>query len=131
MKRLLILLPVALALVACGPGSTAPPTSAGSVAPPTAAQTFGDHTKVDEQIGLTVTLGYTAAARAAKLAIDTGVIRDKATIARIGVLSEAAADKVDALRFAYLGGNSTDIATALSNARSAIALLLSASGDKP
>ena len=60
------------------------------------------------------------AARAAALAINTGVIKDKAQIARIGQLNTRAYQAVLAVRAAYLAANASGYAAALSQARAAI-----------
>lgn len=85
-----------------------------------------NQSKIDEQIGLTVTLAYTASARAAALAINTGLIKDPAAIQRIGQLDARAYAAVLAVRSAYQAGNSADYLSALSQAQSAIADLLAA-----
>ncbi len=88
--------------------------------------TYADQTKIDEQVGLTVTLAYTAAARAAALAISTGLVKDRATIARIGHLDQRAYNAVLAVRAAYEAGNSANYLSALTQAQAAIADLLAA-----
>ena len=93
---------------------------------PTAPAQIADQTKIDEQVGLTVTLAYTAAARAAALAIETGVIKDNATIARIGELNSRAYAAVLAVRAAYSASNASGYASALNRARGAITALLAA-----
>lgn len=85
-----------------------------------------NQTKLDEQVGLSLTLAYTAAARAAALAIETGVVKDKATIAYIGQLDQRAYGAVKAVRAAYLAGNSASYLAAISAARAAVTDLLNA-----
>jgi hypothetical protein len=88
--------------------------------------TVSDKSKLDEQVGLTATLAYTAAARAAALAIQTGLVKNPATIQRIGQLDARAYAAVQALRQAYLAVNGTAYLAALSQARQAVADLLAA-----
>jgi hypothetical protein len=118
MKRIgLMAALVAVALSACAPVVDA--VTGGPV-------TVSDRTKVDEQVGLTVTLAYTAASRAAALAINTGLVTDRATIARIGQLDARAYAAVQAVRTAYLAANGTGYLSALTQARQAVADLLAA-----
>ena len=114
MKYFLVL-PAVLALAACNPGVLGPILSPSAIA---------DRTKIDEQAGITVTLAYTAAARAATLAIRTGMVKDRATIARIGELDTRAFRAVDAVRAAYNAGNSSAYVDALTQANAAIGELL-------
>ena len=97
--------------------------------------TVANQTKLDEQVGLTVTLAYTAAARAAGLAITTAAAIGKplspATVKRIGELDLRAFAAVTAVRNAYLSVNSASYLSALSGARAAVADLLAAAGGRP
>lgn len=90
---------------------------------PTPAE-VADRTKIDEQAALTVTLAYTAAARAAALAIETSVVTDRATIAKIGALDLKAKAAVDAVEAAYRAGNASSYAAALLAANDAVSQLL-------
>ncbi len=114
MRALALVAAASIGLAGCNP---APPITPSSVA---------QQTKLDEQVGLTVTLAYTAAARAAALAIKTGLIKDKPTIARIGQLNARAYAAVLAVRAAYQAGNTASYVSALTQAQSAIAALLAA-----
>ncbi len=113
-RALALLLPLA----ACSlPAVADLPTSPGDV-----AQT----TTVDEQAALAVTLAYTGAARAAALAIETGLIADRDTIARIGALNRSAYTAVQAVERAYRAGNADSYLAALADARAAVTLMLDA-----
>lgn len=118
MTRFPLLAACALALSAAG----CMPPKLGLPAGPAA---ISDATKIDEQAALTVTLAYTAAARAAALAIETGLVKDRATIARIGALDRRAYAAVQAAERAYRAGNAASFAAALVDARAAIGILLS------
>ena len=89
-----------------------------------------DQTKLDEQVGLSLTLASTAASRAAALAITAGVITDRATIAKIGQLDSRAYAVVQAVRSAYLAGNGTNYLAAIEAARKAVNDLLVSVGGK-
>jgi hypothetical protein len=119
MKRIALAL-AALSLASCGTlGEVASVASGGPVV-------VADRVKIDEQVGLTVTLAYTAAARAAAFAISTGLIKDRAQIARIGVLNNRAYQAVLAVRTAYTASNATGYLSALTMARQSVADLLAA-----
>lgn len=121
MRRIALLAALAsLALSGCAalvPALTGLPPSPVAVA---------DQVKVDEQIGLTVTLAYTAAAKVAALAIRTGVVKDPATIAAIGAADGRAYAAVIAVHEAYAATNSASYVSALTQAREAIADLIAA-----
>ncbi len=125
-----LLLCALAALAACVPGATPPPSTA---AVPVSAPvdilpvSFGDRTKVDEQSALAVTLAYTAAARSAALAIRVGLIKDPATIRRIGDLDRRAYAAVVSVEQAYRTANAATIAAAIGSARLSIEALLRAS----
>lgn len=126
MKRIALLVAVAsLGLSSCGITSalTGIPSSPAAVA---------DRTKLDEQTGIALTLAYTAASRAAGLAI-TGAAAighpfSSATLKRIGELDSKAFAAVTAVRQAYLAANSTGYLAAIEQAKAAIAELLAAFG---
>lgn len=118
MKRL-VLLCAALALTGCD-------VSQRLATIPPAPITVADRTKVDEQLGLSLTLAYTAAARAAALAIETRLVRDPATIRRIGELDRRAYAAVQGVRTAYLAGNAAGYVEALKGANAAVSELLAA-----
>jgi len=91
--------------------------------------TVADQTKVDEQLGLSLTLAYTAASRAAALAISTGLVRDVNTIRKIGALDTRAYNAVVAVHNAYLAANGTNYLASIAAARAAISdLLVAAKG---
>jgi len=118
----LALLP-ALALAACNVAEPIPngATPTVSLDPRTS--------KVDEQVGLTVTLAYTAASRAAALAIRAGVVKDKETIAHIGELDNVGFDATQKVRRAYDAQDILAFNAAVKEARAAANGLLAASGD--
>lgn len=107
-----------LLLLALAPGCA---TTGSLPSPQSVAQT----SRIDEQAALAVTLAYTAAARAALVSIEAGIVTDRATIARIGELNERAHAAVRAVDHAYRAGNAASLALALSEARAAVALFLS------
>ena len=94
-----------------------------------------DQSKLDEQLGLSLTLAYTAASKGAALAINTADLIGKpfstATVKRIGELDAAAFAAVTAVRQAYLAGNSSNYLAAISQARQAVTNLLGAFSSKP
>lgn len=108
------------AVTACGP--LAQLASIAST-PPVA---HADSTKLDEQVGITVTLAYTAASKAAALAIRTGLVTNVATIRRIGELDRQAYAAVQGVRQAYLAVNAASYTAALAKANAAVNALLSA-----
>jgi hypothetical protein len=122
MRNLIVIL-CAVALASCGitTGVLTPPESPGAVA---------DRTKLDEQAGITVTLAYTAAAKAAALAIRTadaiGHPLPAATVQRIGALDAQAYAAVQAVRQAYLTANAASYAAAIAQANAVIGNLLAA-----
>lgn len=85
-----------------------------------------DRTTLDEQTALSVELAYQAANKAATLGITSGLIRDNATIRRIGEADRQAYAAVQAVRAAYLAGNAADYLTASQQARAAVGAILSA-----
>lgn len=118
MRRLLIAMAAAsVALSACGTTGQLPGPSA-----------LADRTTLDEKLGLTFTLGYTAAARAAALAITSGLVKDQATIARIGRLDNQLYAAVMKVRGLYLAGNAATYQAAVDQANSLLAQLTAASG---
>lgn len=112
MKRALIA--IALALSAC---SQTPPTSPGQVA---------NQTVLDEKAAIGVETAYTAAARAAAMAIRGGLVTDPARIARIGQIDTQAHRAVQAVRAAYKAGNATSYRVAFDQAEAALKDLLAA-----
>jgi hypothetical protein len=91
-----------------------------------------DQTKLDEQVGLSLTLAYTAAAKAAALAITladaSGHPLSSATVQKIGQLDQRAFAAVTAVRAAYLAGNGSNYLSAISGARAAVNDILAAIG---
>lgn len=122
MRRLLLIGCTALALAACA----TTPLSGLSGGPVVVA----DQTKLDEQLGLTITLAYTASAKAAKLAIEaadaTGHPFSHATLQTIENLRAKAYAGVVATRQAYEAGNSAGYLDAAKKAKAAVADLLAA-----
>lgn len=92
---------------------------------PSSPAAVADKETIDEQAALTLTLAYTGAARAAALAIETGLVDDPKVIARIGELDVAAFGAVKAAESAYRAGNADSYALALVEARAAVGALLS------
>lgn len=127
MKKFLFgaLLPLALALALPGCVGTSLP------ALPDNPAAIADRTAIDEQVGLTITLAYTGASRAAALAIRTRPALSPATIRKIGSLDRTAFAAVEAVRAAYKAGNSDSYAAALTDARMAVAALLTAATGEP
>lgn len=111
-----VLAPLALlSLTACpGPLPDLPPAPSEVAA----------QTELDEQAALTITLAYTAAARAAALAIETGVVKDRATISRIGGYDRQAYAAVEGVEHAYRAGNAISYTAAVADARAAITSFL-------
>lgn len=89
-----------------------------------------ERTVIDEQAGLSITLAYTAAAKAASVAIRTGQL-SPATVKKIGEVNVRAKRLVDATRAAYLAGNAKNYATSLSQANVALSDFLKAIGESP
>ena len=120
MRRLI--LATCLALTLCGCGTM----SALSGGPGTVAE----QTKLDEQLGLSITLAYTAAAKAAGLAIEgaaaSGHPLSNATLDKIDSARRKAYALVTATRQAYEAGNSTSYLSAATQARAAVADFLAA-----
>jgi hypothetical protein len=110
-----ILLAAALALSACAPASL--PDSPAEVA---------DSTVLDEKAAIGAELSYTAAAKAAALAIRSGAVTSPATIKRIGELDRQAYAAVVATRAAYSAGNADSYAEAFTTAQQAVTDLLAA-----
>ena len=77
---------------------------------PRAPVDVSEGTKIDEQAALTITLAYTGAARAAALAIETGLVDDPTTVARVGEIDRRAYAAVQATEAAYRAGNAASYA---------------------
>lgn len=105
----------ALALAGCstGPASLLPPPAA-----------IADRTVLDEQAAITVTLAYTAAAKAAALAISTGLVRDRDRVAQIGQADRAAFAAVKAAEVAYAAGNAQSYGAAIVQVNAGVSALL-------
>lgn len=120
MRRLILTTCMALALCGCGV------TQALTSGPGTVA----NQTKLDEQLGLSITLAYTASAKAAKLAIEVADALHKpfspATLQHIEDLRAKAYALVTATRAAYEAGNSASYLAAAKQAKAAIADFLAA-----
>lgn len=116
MRRLALTIVAAFALT---PALTACNTASQVPSP----ATISDKTTADEISGTTLTLAYVAAAKSAALAIRTGLIKDPATIKRIGELDGQAYGLVKAVRAAYESANSASYEAALAKANEAIAQL--------
>lgn len=87
-------------------------------------------TVLDEKAAIGIETAYTAAAKAAAVAIETGAINDPATITKIGAADRRAYMAVVALRSAYDAGNATSYSEAFIEANGAVRIMLTAiSGD--
>ena len=119
MRKIFLALAMLATLGACQFGSIS------SV--PTAPSQIADRTVADEQGMLAVELAYKAARLAVETGVDAGIIRG-ATAARFAELDNKAFAALGVLRQAYRTANAADFATALTNARNAVALLLTLTG---
>lgn len=120
MRYIVLAAVVALSLTACTTTQTASiPGSPADVA---------NQTKLDEQLGAGVTLGYRFANRAAAALIRNKVITDPAVIARIGELDKQGYAAVQKVRAAYLAGNATSYQAAIDAAEPIIERLATAAG---
>lgn len=81
-------------------------------------------TTLDEKAAIGVETAYTAAARAAKLAITSGAVTDPAKIRQIGDADNRAFAAVQAVRAAYAAGNANSYAAAFVEADAAVKALL-------
>ena len=128
MRNLIVaaLMPLALLLSGCGMMNTA---SLPDI--PAAPAELADRTKIDEQAALTLTLAYTAAAKGAALAIETGIVSNPDTIRAIGAADQRAYRAVEAAEAAYSAGNAESYAAAIAEARRAITALLSITPGEP
>ncbi len=106
-----------LCLTGCQTPSTAIPSSPGQIA---------SQTVLDEKGAIALTVGYTAASRAAALAIRVGVVTDSTKIAKIGELDRKAFALVQAVHAAYESANAASYTDAFNKAQAAIAELLAA-----
>lgn len=88
--------------------------------------TVADRTKLDEQVGISLTTAYTATSKAAGLLIETRIITDPATIKRWGELDRAAFNSVMAVRQAYLAANNASYLAAIQEANAAVKAFLAA-----
>ena len=114
-----LLVPAFLSVSACASFPTSGP---GAVA---------DKTLMDEKIGGTVTLAYTAASLAGATAISTGTL-PPAVVKRIAAADQKAFDIIMSIRKAYEAGNSLEYITAADKGRQAVAELLAAvRGESP
>lgn len=116
MKRLIFCAALALAMPGCTTMAALPATPAAAA----------NQTVLDEKGAIGVELAYTAAAKASSLAIRSGVVTDRETIARIGQLNERAYAAVKAVRAAYDAGNATGYLAAFTDAKLAIAQITAA-----
>ena len=92
--------------------------------PPDNPQEAANTIILDEQAATTINLAYTAAAKAAVIAIETGVVTDTETVRRIGQLNAKAYAAVGAANAAYDAGNSDSYMAAIAEARSAITAIM-------
>lgn len=111
MKKLLIIAACALSLAGC---ATTGGTGVGGI--PASPSEVANKTTLDEKGGIAADTAYYAANRLAALAIRTGIVTDKATIAQIGKIDLAAKAAVQKVRDAYDAGNATSYAAALAEA---------------
>lgn len=118
--RGLILIAAASLALGLGGCTTVERAAAGAVGLPAAPVVVADRTVLDEQAGITVTLAYVGLSKAAGLLIETGLIKDKALIARIGAADALAINAVRAVREAYLTANSASYTEAIRRANVAL-----------
>lgn len=112
----ILLVAAALALSGC---ATVPSV-------PSAPVDLTSQTTLDEKGAIAAETAYTAAAKAASLAIRAGVIHDPATIKRIGELDRQAYAAVQATRAAYDAGNASSYVSAFTRSNAAVRALLAA-----
>lgn len=118
MKAFTVMVAAALALAGCvSEGLNSIPASPGSVA---------SQTVLDEKGAIAVETAYTAAAKAAALAIRTGVVSDPNTVRRIGELDNRAYASVKATRAAYNAGNASSYLMAFNQANTAVKAMFNA-----
>jgi hypothetical protein len=117
MKRLIVAGALALALAGCVPAELA------NI--PAAPVAVADRTVLDERAALSVELAYSAAGRALELALDAGLVRGQAATTAAAAERRAYA-AVLAARAAYDAGNARTYATAIDQARAAVAAVLTA-----
>lgn len=115
MMRMLIAC-AALALSSCGTVASLPPAPVDLTA----------QTTLDEKGAIAAETAYTAAAKAAALAIRAGVISNPATVQRIGELDRQAYAAVQATRAAYDAGNASSYLSAFTRSNAAVRALLAA-----
>jgi hypothetical protein len=92
--------------------------------PPASPAAVANTTVLDEQAALGVELAYKAARTAVEVGVDAGLIKG-ARATQFAALDNKAYKAVTTARRAYQAGNATDYATGLSQARLAVADLLS------
>lgn len=107
-----------LSLASCGA------SAGGGIANIPPPIVIADKTKLDEQVLLATTLAYTAATKAATLAIRSHVVTDRDRIRRIGVINDAAFIALQDLRRAYAIGNADSYRTASERAQELLKRLL-------
>lgn len=117
LKMILMIALVAPMLMLAGCQPTGIPTSPGQIA---------NQTVLDEKGAIAVETAYTAAARAAALAIRSGLVTDSTKIARIGQLDRQAFAAVQSVRAAYNTGNASSYQSAFLQAQTAVSNLLAA-----
>lgn len=117
MKRLIFALGASLSLLACSPTSVV--HSAGTVAAATADAagvpapvTYADRTVLDEKAAIGAETTYTLAAKAAALAIRTGLVSEPATVVKIGDTNRKAYAALLKVRAAYRTGNAASYSAA-------------------
>ncbi len=106
----------ALALSACATVPAVPP----------APVAVASQTALDEKGAIAAETAYTAAARAAALAIRAGLVSDPAMVQRIGKLDRQAYAAVQATRAAYDAGNASSYVEAFTRSNAAVRALLAA-----
>lgn len=111
-----LMLAAAMAAMPLGGCATLPATPAD----------LAGQTLLDEKAAIGAELSYTAAAKAATLAIRANAVSDPATIAKIGELDRKAYAAVQATREAYNAGNAASYAEAFTRAQGAVSALLAA-----
>lgn len=119
MKRIFFAAIASLALVACTDMSSVP-SSPGAVA---------DQTKLDEQVLLSLELGYKAARLAAELAVDLGKLKGE-DARRVQIINRRATSALVGAKAAYDAANARSYRDATGQLKELIAEMVSIIGGK-
>lgn len=110
----------AVCLASCGPMAAVESAVTGGPV------VVADRTKLDEQVGISLTTAYTAVSKAAGIMIEVGLIKDTATITKLGELDRVAYAAVMAVHDAYLSANNASYLRAIADANAAVKRFLAA-----